>query len=303
MKQTLLSLSRLTGKTSEELEGLLNDAGEDEKALTEAFQTAVLDHFMDKERKSKDNFYRKGEKEKARKVEQALQPLFDEYGIAADNIESGAAQLAEKLKEQPAKAGGDGLTPDFIKSQPIFKQALQEATNAIRQEAEKAKADAEKAVQKQAMIEHATDVKERLIPILEDNGANFGADRKMSLQAFFAITPPEKFKVDGGDVFILGDDGEPIQDKWGQPIKAADYLKGNEKEGLPPAWFLGFQQQGTPQTPAPGTRGSTGGQGGKHFNSLAEYQEARAQAAASPTRLAEISKKYLEQVNSFGDLE
>jgi len=301
MKQILLSLSQLTGKTSEELEGLLNDVGEDEKGQIEAFKNAVRDNFKAQERIAKDNFYKKGAKEKAQNVEAALQPLFDEYGINTGDIESGAAQLAEKLKEQPAKAGGEGLTPDFIKSQPIFKQALQEATNAIRQEAEKAKADAEKAMQDMQRNAHATAVKERIIPLLEQEGASFGADKHKALQAFFTITPPDRFKVDGGDVFILGDDGEALQDKWGQPIKAADYLKGNEKEGLTPAWFMGFHQQGTPQTPAPGTRGSTGGGAKKHYNSMAEYQEARARAAHSPTELKKVSDLFLEQVQALGD--
>jgi hypothetical protein len=262
MIETLKSLARLTGLPAEELETRLNEAGEDTAA--ETFMTLVMDKFKDEERRSKDNFYKKGEKEKARKVETALQPIFDEYGIAADTLESSAAQLAEKLKEQPGKPGGDGLTPDTIRTHTAYKQAFDADTEAIRrklQAAETALQQAQAQEQRRAKLEKLRPV---MLDTLRKKKASFGQGEEKALQAFFLLHPLEDFDVsDDGQVTVMKG-GEPLKDEYLNPLNLETFLEKN--------WLFGFSADTPPPTPAPARQGQGGG--GHRFADRAAYLKA-----------------------------
>jgi len=284
--QILKSLARLTGKTGEELEGLLNEAGEDQAA--ETFSSLVLDHFKEAERKSKESFYKKGEKEKAKKVEAALQPIFDEFGITAATVEDSAAQLAEKLKEQPGKPGGEGLNADNLRTLPAYKEAFEADTSALRtklQQAEQRAAEVEKA---QARLEKVSKLKPALVAVLKKENANFGIGEEAAMEAFFKLVPPDRFNVTENGIEVLNEDGEVMKDEYHIPVKPADFLKKT--------WWPGFNTGNPPPTPSPARQGSNGAQ---RFESSQAFTNAYTELLRKGDNdgAASLRKSYLAQLS------
>lgn len=262
MIETLKSLARLTGLPAEELETRLNEAGEDQ--AVDVFETLVLDKFKEEERRSKKNFYQKGEKEKAQKIEAALQPIFDEHGISASTLEESAAQLAEKLKEQPGKPGGDELTAETIRNTAYYKQAFEADAKALRdklQAAETALQQAQAQEQRRAKLEKLRPV---MLDTLRKKKASFGQGEEKALQAFFLLHPLEDFDVSDDGAVTVMKGGEPLKDEYLNPLNLETFLEKN--------WLFGFNADTPPPTPAPARQGQGGG--GHRFADRAAYLKA-----------------------------
>lgn len=295
----ILSLARLTGKTSEELEALLFEQGELKKEWDSEFSNLVLDNFKDKERRAKDDHYRRGQKEKAEVIEAAIKPVFSHFGIESTRIEEGLAQLAEKVAAEPPPGGPGDLTPEQLRNHPNFAAAaaaetasIKKKMDALKAEAEAAKQEKEQYISQQQARLHAEAIKARARATLKELGANFGTDEEKAIDAFLAIYPASRFQDAEGSPIPLGPEGQPLTDKYGDPISFQDFLK--EK------WFIGFSQDNT-KTPAPPPKGAPGG-AKKYFASEQAYNELKDKAAAAGdwNKVKDLDKQYLEQVNNGG---
>lgn len=294
----ILSLARLTGKTSDELEALLFEQGELKKEWDSEFSNLVLDNFKEKERRAKDDHYRRGQKEKAEVIEAAIKPVFSHFGIDSTRIEEGLAQLAEKVAAEPPPGGPEGLTPDALRNHPNFAAAaaaelasIKKKMDALKAEAEEAKAEKEKYISRQEEERHAAAIKAKARAALKELGAVFGTDEEKSIDAFLAIYPASRFK-DGDEPIPLSPEGQPITDKYGDPVKFQDFLKEN--------WFIGFSSDNT-KTPSPPPKGQPG-PAKKYFASEEDYNTARDKASevGDWNKVKELNKQYLEQVNNGG---
>jgi hypothetical protein len=296
MSKEILSLSRLTGKTSEELEAALFEGGELKANWDSEFTGLVLDKFKEQERRAKEDHYKRGEKEKAKKVEQALKPLFEKYGIESDRVEDGLEQLAEQLQAEPGTPGAEGLTPEQLRNHPAFKQAVQQdiekltkANNELKAKAAKAEADKEAFIQEQQKAAHVNTLSSLARKELKALEASFGADEDKALKAFFALYPPDRFRVEGEAPVPLDENGQPATDEYGDPLPFAEYLRKN--------WLFGFQSN-KPNTPAPPTKGAAGAT--KTFANEDAYNQAREAAAAAGdwSKVATLEKQYIKELNS-----
>lgn len=293
----ILSLSRLTGKTSEELEALLFEQGELKQGWDSEFSTLVLDKFKAQERNAKDDHYKRGQKEKAEAIEAAIKPLFSRFGIESARIEEGLAQLAEKVAAEPPAGGPEGLTPEQLRNLPQFQIAAQQEIStyqkklaALKDEAEAAKAEKEQYIASQKAAAHSAAIKAKARQALKSLGASFGTDEEKAIDAFLAIHPAASFQ-DGDSPQPLDAAGQPLTDKYGDPVKFGDFLK--EK------WFIGWADP-SKHTPAPAPAGSAGS--GKHFSSEAEYSTLvdKAHNAGDWKRVQELQKKFNDQLNNGG---
>lgn len=296
MIKTLLSLARLTGKASEELDGLLYDGGELKEDWVDVFSGLVLDKFKDQERKKAEDFRLRGIKEKAQAIEKIAKPLLEKYGIEADRIEDGLEQLAEQLQAEPGTPGAEGLTPEQLRNHPAFKQAVQQdiekltkANNDLKAKAAKAEAEKDAYIQQQSQQQHFNTVSNTALRELRKQKALFGQDEDKALKAFFALYPAERFKLEGESPVPLDDNGQPATDEYGDPIKFTDYLRQN--------WLFGFEGN-TIATPAPPTRGA--GPGTKTFATEEAYNQARVAAslAGDWNKVQSLENQYIKELNS-----
>jgi hypothetical protein len=296
MSKNLLSLARLTGKASEELDGLLYDGGELKEDWSDVFSGLVLDNFKEKERKKAEDFRLRGIKEKAQAIEKIAKPLLEKYGIEADRIEDGLEQLAEQLQAEPGTPGAEGLTPEQLRNHPAFKQAVQQdiekltkANNELKAKAAKAEADKDAFIQEQQKAAHVNTLSSLARKELKALEASFGADEDKALKAFFALYPPDRFRVEGEAPVPLDENGQPATDEYGDPLPFAEYLRKN--------WLFGFQSN-QPKTPAPPTKGAAGAT--KTFANEDAYNQAREAAAAAGDwgKVATLEKQYIKELNS-----
>jgi hypothetical protein len=292
MSKEILSLSRLTGKTSEELEAILYEDG----GLKNDWDSEFVDLVLTRHRVQKEDQFKRGEKKKAKEVEGAAKALFDKWGIEADRVEDGLQQLAEKLEAEPPKGSEGDLTPETIRNHAAYKTAVQQdlekltkANNELKAKAAKAEADKDAFIQEQQKAAHVNTLSSLARKELKALEASFGADEDKALKAFFALYPPDRFRVEGEAPVPLDENGQPATDEYGDPLPFTEYLRKN--------WLFGFQSN-QPKTPAPPTKGAAGAT--KTFANEDAYNQAREAAAAAGDwgKVATLEKQYIKELNS-----
>jgi len=247
MIQIFQRLAHLTGLTSEELEARLNEAGEEKHDAT--FADLVKEKYAEQIAKAREEGRKRGVKEKATTIEKAASALFTEHGISATVVEEGLVQLAEKLNSgDPGKTGGE-LTAEALRGLPQYKQAFESDTAALRARVEAAEAKAAEVAAAQERQARLAALRPVLKKQLEERCASFGVGEDAAFDVFFSRVPPDRFRVEGDTVTVLGEDNEPVKDEFHNPVKLADYLEKT--------WVFGFNSQQPAQTPAPPTRGGT----------------------------------------------
>lgn len=298
--QEILSLARLTGLQQEELaEKLKSEEGEFREDALSIFENLAIEHSKQRAKQKADQFHQKGYGEAASKIEEKVITLFSEkLGVKGSKVEEVADELQSKLKalEEQAKAAPSTLTPDDIKGTEVFKRTLREL---VEQEVGQFQTEKQKAEQAAQAAQTALDtykqqqaIKAALEPVLSKSNANFGPSASKTWDYFFHTVPTA---VRNGKVVFLNDAGEVLEDKYGDPLTAEDYLV--EQQG----WPLGFQSPKKPSTPGaanPAVSNATSVT--KHFKTQEDYH-AQVQAAGSNTKLiAELSQKYMEQLRNGG---
>lgn len=237
----------MTGLTSEELEARLNEAGEEKHDAI--FSDAVKEKYAEQIAKARDEGRQRGVKEKAKTIEKAAAELFTQHGISATVVEEGLVQLAEKLNTgDPGKTGGE-LTAEALRGLPQYKLVFKADTAALRARVEAAEAKATEVAAAQERHARLNALRPLLKKQLEERGASWGIGEDAAFDVYFSRVPPDRFKVEGDMVTVLGEDGEPTKDEFHNPVKLPDFLEQT--------WVFGFSGQQPAKTPAPAKTGGT----------------------------------------------
>lgn len=297
-------MARLTGLEEQELkQKLQNDEGDGfRENAVDLFENLVIEHSQQRAKTKADQFHQKGYKEGAQKAEQEKVKLLSEtFGLEVQTVEELADQLGKKLSDLEAKANApkkaDQLTPDEIRKLDVFKSTLREL---VEQEAGQYMTEAQKAQQRAEQAEQALQqfhqrnaVRSALEPVLNEAKANFGPSSSKTWDYFFHTVPT---KVEDGKVLFLNSEGEPITDKYGDPVTPKEFLI---EQGQ---WPLGFAQAAKPGTPGAGSPDGNKGSGGpvKTFKDEADYHRQLAAAGSDRKKIQELSKLYIDQMRSGG---
>lgn len=295
----ILSLARLTGLEQEELaEKLKSEEGEFREDALQVFESLAIEHSKQRAKQKADQFHQKGYGEAAAKVEEKVITLLSEkFGVKASKVEEIADELGSKFKalEEQAKAAPSSLTPDEIKGTEIFKRTLKELVEqevgSVKSEKERLEQEAVSAKTALQTYKEQQAIKSALEPVLNSAAANFGPSASKTWDYFFHTVPTG---VKDGKIVFLNERGEVLEDKYGDPLSAKEYLieQGN--------WPLGFTAPKKPNTPGASSNASPASGTIKHFKDAADYHAQVAAAGNNTKAIAELGKKYMEQLRAGG---
>lgn len=234
-----------------------------------------------------DEQYSRGIREKATAIENRAKPLFQQFGVAAEKVEDGLTELAEKLQAaMNEKKSIADLTPEEVQAHPVFHQVfstkVNEALHAAKaKEAEllaqfeQFKAEVGEKERRKAVISH---VRRAL-----SSNAVFGKDPDAQIDLLMHRLDISAIQnLDSNEPELVGADGVSL-------INPATRLPYTFDEYVREQWERcgwGFSDT---QSPAPNT---TPGQSGKgsHFTSSKD-----AVTAASKERDPLKKAEYLKQ--------
>lgn len=228
--------AKLIGKNPDELAGLLE--GVDENKTSDVFADAVAQNFSALRDKIVKDKYNQGIKEKGKAIETALKPLFEKYEISDfDTAEKGISLLAEKMEQDGSKTIDlSTLTAEQLKELPLVQKLQGQITN-LTQAKEAAEQSFEQFKTEQVRTAAYNSALTETISLFEEQNAITGnASKAEAAKMFLQTISKDKIGLDeSGKPVILGDDGNPIQDKFGKTVPYSDYVLSNYTFGFNPA--------------------------------------------------------------------
>lgn len=310
MEKTInpLSLARLTALKEEELKAKLFE--EDGETLVDGaakiLEDLILENSKARTEKRADDFFKKGLKEGATKVEERFAKLLKAVNIEDPTDEAALEQLGKKLQGGTGKVKSAELTAEELEGLPLFKQltgqALKRETEALAAKLEAAQKQLEDERQRAERIEKRVTVKSALRQALEKAEADFGRDADRALEAFLH-TDGHRFKVEHGKLIVLDENKEPALDKYGDPVDPKQVLVGNDEDPSSGLWFLGKKAPAR-STKSPGAAADPAQPSSvKRFRDMAHFKEELTKAEDDPRLQAKLYGELQKQKNDHGPLK
>lgn len=298
MEKTInpLSLARLTALKEEELKAKLFE--EDGETLvdgaTKILEDLILENSKARTEKRADDFFKKGLKEGATKVEERFEKLLKAVNIADPTDEAALEQLGKKLQGGQSKGKPAELTAEELEALPLFVQlkgqALKKETEALAAKLDTAEKQLQDERQRADRIKKRVTVKSALRQALEKADADFGRDAERALEAFM-LSDGNRFKVEHGKLVALDEKGEPALDKYGDPVDPKQVLVGNDEDPSSGLWFLGKKAPAR-STKSPGAAADSAQPSSvKRFR---DYEDFKAQLTAAEDDAKAQAKLYGE---------
>lgn len=297
MKELLMSLLTKTLNLSEDdIKAVILKEGSEDELADDALQQLLdkdasrITAIKDANKGSRDDQYKRGQKETAEKFENSIKSLF---GIEDD---LNGDELIAKAKETIPSGSGDGkLTDDDVKAHPVFIALQTEKSKEIAQmqkDHDKALEDAEGEFNSK-MTRSAVNAK--AIAHIRGKNPKLPDDSAKANKRLNAILPELgkfKFEQKGNDITVKNEDGSLLTNAQGHQISFDQLVEGIADD------FFDFDEGGQEGSKGTGNGGDGFGKQGKFSTTNVpsnpdELQKAM-DAAKSPEERTEISKAYLE---------
>ena len=283
----LLRVAKLSAAEAQEL--LFEAPGEEggEPTLKADAPSLIARRILDRMEQERKDKLGQGIKTHAQKVEAAISPLFQAFGVQSDDVVSGITGLAEKIellrKEKPSLAD---LTDDEIVKLPAFQRKLNAELVAAREERERLQKQHEEFVLQVERQKVDNVVFGHVESALSKANASFAPNRAAQLRHFFNALDRSYFHLnDDGTIDLLDKDGIALRGPNKEMVTFEEYVVDKWRNE-----FGGGIKEADPAPPTPGKPGTPGS-----FTTSAQVQEAL-NREKDPARKRELMRTLAELI-------
>lgn len=182
-------------------------------------KTGIANKFSDIQK----NHYGRGLKEGASKFESHIKQHFDSDKQGTDLLEDYLAHL-----ESQTKSAKKELKAEDIKSNPAFKDLLNAEVSALKEEADRVKAELESERNKYYTEKLTDKAQSEAIKILDKIRWVKSDDpdqAEKQKKAIFSLIDYSKVKLDNGQLVLVDGSGEVLKDQYHNPVSYESYIE------------------------------------------------------------------------------